>query len=128
LLPDAEWLKWSELFQSTELRAADYRKVLSDACKGDVVYLDPPYYDSTGRELFARYTHSGFSLSDHIALAACVGSLTELGAYVVLTVRDDPEIRSLYVDYKIDAAMVSSGISATGNHQRAVDLVIRNFD
>jgi DNA adenine methylase len=128
LLPHSEWLNWSRSFRSVTLRASDYGETLSYARHGDVAYLDPPYYDSTGRELFTRYTHSGFTLDNHKALAATVRRLTELDVYVVLTIRDDPEIRLLYADYKVDNVIVSSGVGATGNHRRTVDLVIRNFD
>ena len=42
-------LDWSEKIQSTEFYHSDYRDLTSSAKKGDLVYLDPPYFHTKGR-------------------------------------------------------------------------------
>jgi DNA adenine methylase len=96
-LPAVEdWLRLARRMGSAAFICGDYRVTLSSVQSGDSVYLDPPYFDSTGREMFARYTLAGFSRSDHEALAVEVKRLTTIGAKVVMTVREDAYIRELY--------------------------------
>lgn len=40
---------WSKRIQTTEFYAEDYRVVTETAKKGDLVYLDPPYFHTKGR-------------------------------------------------------------------------------
>src|SRR5262249_2039255 len=125
-LPDLnEWLDFAKTLSGMILICADYRETLSTAGCNDVVYLDPPYFDSSGRELFSRYTLGGFSRRDHEDLAGEVKRLTAVGARVLTTVRDDPIIRQLYTDYKVETAGVTNCVGAHGKHSTAVDLIIR---
>ena len=127
LLPEPEWLAWSYSLKNARLIAGDYRQALRLARAGAIVYLDPPYLDTSGRELFSRYTFAGFSVDDHIALRDEVHKLSNRNVNVLLTIRDDPTVRELYQDYKIDSTAVSTPVGATGGHRWASDLIIRNF-
>lgn len=42
-------LDWSEHIQCSEFLAQEYTKTTEDAQKGDLVYLDPPYFHTKGR-------------------------------------------------------------------------------
>lgn len=42
-------LDWSKHISCSEFYADDYRKTASTATKGDLVYLDPPYFHTKGR-------------------------------------------------------------------------------
>ena len=42
-------LDWSQRIQNTEFYAQDYKLTTSTAQKGDLIYLDPPYYHTKGR-------------------------------------------------------------------------------
>jgi DNA adenine methylase len=42
-------LDWSDHIQGTEFCAQDYIKTTQNAKKGDLVYLDPPYFHTKGR-------------------------------------------------------------------------------
>jgi DNA adenine methylase len=122
------WLSFAGCLSRATLVCEDYPITLKKVRAGDAVYLDPPYFVSTGRELFTRYTHAGFSRADHLSLSKEMDRLTGLGARVVLTIREDPFIMELYRDYKIDSAGVKNCVNARGGHSRVVDLTIRNFD
>jgi DNA adenine methylase len=110
------------------LMTGDYLTVLQLARRGDTVYLDPPYVDTSGKELFARYTHSVFGRREHALLCEVVGKLSQDGVSVLMTVRDDPWIRELYEDLKTDVIDTRNVVGARGAHGRVSDLLIRNFD
>ena len=40
---------WSEHIKGADFKAMDYRETVSTAKKGDLVYLDPPYFHTKGR-------------------------------------------------------------------------------
>ena len=42
-------LDWSSHIKNTKFIAADYHEVTASARKGDLVYLDPPYFHTKGR-------------------------------------------------------------------------------
>jgi DNA adenine methylase len=128
LIPVADWMACSNALKRAKLVCGDYRATLKRVARGALVYLDPPYLDTSGKELFSRYTLAGFSRSDHVALRDEVDRLTRDGALVLLTIRDDPFIRNLYDDYKVDVALVSSTVGARGSHKLVSDLLIRNFE
>lgn len=121
------WLALARSLNGAVLMADDYRRTLVRVTAGDVVYLDPPYFDSTGREMFARYTHRGFSQLDHECLAEEFGRLSKAGARVIMSVRDDPFIRKLYGSYVVETVGVSNCVGARGGHVRVSDLLVRNF-
>jgi len=55
-------MEWSEILVNTSIGRADYRKATASAVKGDLIYLDPPYFNNKDRylenidhELFVDY-------------------------------------------------------------------------
>lgn len=42
-------LQWSNVIKNTTFVNADYRETTLDAKKGDLIYLDPPYFHTKGR-------------------------------------------------------------------------------
>jgi len=50
----------SQLLQEANLYHSDYKSILKKANKGDLVYLDPPYFDTVnyyGSETFTKDNH-----------------------------------------------------------------------
>lgn len=100
-------------FQGAELRAAsralagvgiveqDFRESLSKVAEGDFVYLDPPYLPVSDTSKFSGYTEKRFRASDLAELAEACQSLSERGAYWVLSNRDTPLVRELFSEAHI---------------------------
>jgi DNA adenine methylase len=122
-----DWLLVAKSLKHVTLMADDYSRTLEGVGAGDVVYLDPPYFDSTGREMFSRYTYSGFTQLDHERLADEFNRLSALDARVIMTVRDDPLIRKLYEYYCIKTVGVRNCVGARGKHVLVSDLIVSNF-
>ena len=128
LISEEDWQWASAVLRTADIRCADYRVTLDGVQQGDIVFLDPPYFDSSRRELFSRYTLAGFDWKDHQRLHEEVQRLTALGANVLLTIRDDPSVWELYKEFRIDWTCVRSTVGAKGPHTRVSDLIVRNFD
>lgn len=69
--------QWSHAIKKITFLNVDYRECLSNAAKGDFVFLDPPYGGTKD-----RYTHSGFNLHDFYNE---LDRLNSIGVYWMLT-------------------------------------------
>ena len=52
--------QWHEVIQSVQFRTADYQATLNEAKRGDLVFLDPPYFGTRGRYLPNSFTIERF--------------------------------------------------------------------
>jgi len=75
---------------------ADYRRTLSLAGDGDVVYCDPPYEPMPGHDGFTGYAAGGFSWADQIYLAECCVAAHQRGAKVLISNSTAPNVMDLY--------------------------------
>jgi len=78
---------------SAAIIATDYT-IIKGAGRGDVVYLDPPYY--ADREIASDYGVGGFSESDRVAMVALAAKIGKRGAIVIGSDLDTPITRELY--------------------------------
>jgi DNA adenine methylase len=78
---------------SAAITATDYT-IIKGAGRGDVVYLDPPYY--ADREIASDYGVGGFSQSDRVAMVALAAKIGKRGAIVIGSDLDTPYTRELY--------------------------------
>lgn len=87
--------------------------------KNALFYLDPPYL---GTE---RYYDSPFNREDHQRLKAV---LSGIKGRFILSYNDDPLIRELYAEYRIESVVRPSTLSGNGNNQQPYsEVIIRNF-
>ena len=80
-----------------EIRQGDFESACDDACKGDFVFFDSPYYDA-----FDTYQANGFSEEEHLRLFRLFKRLSERGTYCMLTNSNTDFIKEIYKDYKIE--------------------------
>lgn len=83
--PAAEFTTAIERVQKIEIKVADFRDIFDTVCKDDAVYCDPPYLPKSESANFDDYSVGGFSLRDHIELAACAAKAAKRGATVVIS-------------------------------------------
>lgn len=104
---------------NASLAVIDFEQALMNCCKGDLVFLDPPYVNSIGDNGFADYNSRVFSWEDQKRLKTEFERLDEIGAYVLLTNTDHHSIVDLYYRYnRIERTRYSSmsgKISGRGN-------------
>ena len=69
----------AKLLKKKKLICGDYKKVLKKYAEpGDFIFLDPPYFQVTEREIFLRYTSDRFYEPDQEELAEIVNELYDM--------------------------------------------------
>jgi DNA adenine methylase len=81
---------------SVEIRL--FGDALTDAGRGDFVYLDPPYAPVSRTAQFTSYTAARFGAGEQLQLQQTVIEIARRGAHVLLSNSVAPEIRRLYAD------------------------------
>jgi len=90
----AAWRAWAwRVFGSRDV--GDFEDAIRGAGEGDLVYCDPPYYDSAGED-FHGYTAGGFGLEEHLRLEHACARAAERGARVLVSQGDGEVIRSIW--------------------------------
>ncbi len=94
------------------------------AKRGDLVYLDPPYYPSSPFADFKRYTKEFFYEDDHIELRDEFSRLVNTGCNVILTNSNVDFVRRLYDGYEYRAISTKRNISSKATTRRGEDLIV----
>lgn len=75
----------STSLQGMTLCSRSFEQSLNAVKTGDLVFLDPPYTVAHNNNGFIEYNKKLFSLEDQFALKNCIDSITERGAFYILT-------------------------------------------
>lgn len=117
----------SEVLQSAQLEAQDFRKILDEARRGDFVYFDPPYLPISTYSDFKRYTPDQFREADQVELARVFRELDAKGCRVVLSNSEHPRTRELYAGFPIQVVSAPRFINCKpGGRGNIAELVVAN--
>lgn len=106
-------------FATSRIETLDFRAAIDRARVNDVVYCDPPYYDT-----FADYSKGGFSPADQEDLARALHRAADRGATVYATNSDCEPVRRLYSWAKIEATVELRKVNADGAGRGGVGCVL----
>ena len=110
----------SKLLQDTKLYVGDFMDILKATHKGDVVYADPPYWDT-----FDRYAGKAFDNDDHRRLAAGLKSAAERGVSIFASNLDCVGVRELYAEWaNIESISMLHKIGCTTESRKTVNEVL----
>lgn len=100
-------------------------EMCNPVCPTDFVYFDPPYPTS-----FTDYTADGFNMEELTKVRQMMDELTCLGTYVMLSMKDTPEVRKLFQGYLIVSITTDCRINsdATKRKNGMNELIILNYD
>ena len=122
-LPDPEMINaTSNALKDFELVCGDFMNTLVSADKGDFVYLDPPYSDST--RFRGEYSYQGaFQSADQSRLIAACETLTQKGVQVLLSFKEcEVLINALrgWSFQRIDVSRSVAGFAHSRRHAREI--------
>ncbi|MCD8488770.1 MAG: DNA adenine methylase [Desertifilum sp.] len=109
----------------------DFEMAVSQAKKGDFVYLDPPYDPVSETSSFTGYDINGFNREEQRRLKELFDDLTQRGCKVMLSNSSTDFIKNLYKDYERYTKTVSASriINSKVFKRGAVEeLLILNYD
>ncbi len=91
-----DFLGVSERLRTAEIRCCDFEVTVSEAGRGDYLFVDPPYTVRHNMNGFIKYNENLFSWNDQIRLRDAVACAIDRGAAVVVTNADHDSVRELY--------------------------------
>lgn len=129
LYEQENYLKASDFLQRVNILNERYEDVLKDAKKGDLIYLDPPYYPIKDNS-FTKYSKNGFSKEDHLNLFNIVNDLTQKGVFCIISNSNSEFIKDLFKEYKIKTLSLSRSINSksSGRKKEENEILISNVD
>jgi len=127
LLPSAVTLKKaSAALSCASISCVDFEDVLNETCRGDFVYLDPPYARSTTRS-FREYAPNSFALNDLPRLSNAIARLDKRGVSFVLSYASCAEALEAFSGWPMETHRVQRNIAGFRRHRRmAEELLIYN--
>jgi DNA adenine methylase len=114
LFDKEQFLANSQALKSATLSVSDYRKAVSKAKFGDLVYFDPPYIPLSTTAAFVDYTKSSFGPSAQEELRDTAKELTERGVTVVLSNSYCETVKKLYKGFDLRPVEINRLIAADG--------------
>lgn len=109
----------SQALQGAELRNTDFAEAVQGAKAGDVVYFDPPYY-----ETFTQYQDREFSKEDQVRLAKLFKKLSDNGVTCILSNSDAQFIRNLYSGYAHLPVRTRRSVNRNASKRSGNELII----
>lgn len=98
ILDSDDFASTAEALRAAELACDDFEPVIDRARQEDLVFADPPYTVSHGRNGFVKYNERLFSWSDQQRLARALGRAARRGVHVVATNAYHEALLALYGD------------------------------
>ncbi|GAA0515856.1 Dam family site-specific DNA-(adenine-N6)-methyltransferase [Deinococcus depolymerans] len=86
----------SEYLKNTKLTSIDFSHSIRNAKEGDLIFADPPYFDSSSADKFKKYSSLPFTFNDHKRLARSLFRASERGAKVIMTHSQSDDVLGLY--------------------------------
>jgi DNA adenine methylase len=114
--------------RNADIYCQDFEETCRMACKGDLVYMDPPYTVTHENNNFIEYNARIFTWQDQIRLRDLVLGLTSKGVKVVVSNAAHRTVEELYRGFKIHTVTRSSVLAAKNSARRKInEFIIVNY-
>ena len=124
---DEVFQKCARRLKSAKFVNGDFEKVLSQAQKGDLVYMDPPYA-VRARRVFREYDPSTFTSEDITRLRGWMEKLNSKGINFVVSYAESDEADVLRKNFSYETVSVRRNIAGfTGSRILTNELLISNI-
>jgi DNA adenine methylase len=119
-------LACARALRGVQILHTDFARLLGQAERGDVVFVDPPYVPASATANFTSYTQDGFSGEDQIRVRDEVDACALRGVHVLACNADLPAVRALYnrPSLEVLSIRVRSAVNSDPNKRGHVGEVI----
>ena len=112
-----------------EIKKGDFEKAVLDVQTGDFVYFDPPYIPLSETSAFTSYTHEGFSYDDQVRLRDTFKTLSDAGAYVMLSNSSSFLVEELYRDFNIHhVEAIRTNGAKSSSRGKISEIIVTNYE
>ncbi len=119
----------SMVLKNIDIILSDFTHIEKIINKNDFVYFDPPYKPLNKTSSFTKYYNNGFDEKKQIKLKQLCDSLTNIGAYFMLSNSYTEMITNLYKNYNINIVHAKRAINSKGNSRGKIkEVLITNYD
>lgn len=117
-------LKVSKSIQEMHFMSGNYADAVKDAKAGDLIYFDPPYF-----ETFSDYQKQGFTDNNQKELHDLAVELSQRGCYVAISNSNCNKTIDLYSDFKriIEIPITQTIGSKASSRKVITEVLILNF-
>lgn len=118
----------SRLLQNTVLIEGDFEQTISNAERGDFIYLDPPYAVSN-RRIFAEYHPESFGVKDLSRLGSLLADLDQRGVKFLVSYADSKEGRELLKKWNPKRIQARRNVAGfVGDRRIAYEVLASNME
>lgn len=129
IVQEESLIKASMLLKKARILKSHYKDVLKNAKKGDLIYLDPPYFPLGGYSDFKRYHKVFFEQKDHEELSDVFEELDRKGCFIILSNSDTTFTRNLYSRWRIHVVMAKRLINCDASRRgKVTEILVTNYE
>jgi len=122
--PVEELQTFRSKLQNAKFTCCDFRDVMSNADKGDVIYCDPPYVPISKTSNFTAYAPGIFGPADQRDLVTLAEEVSGRGITVVISNHYNEATKELYKNSEMIVFPVNRSISCNANNRQAVEEIL----
>ena len=111
-------LEVSRSLKKAAVHHGDFEKMISQAKRGDFVYLDPPYTSLNLKNGFRQYNENLFSWNDQQRLGCTAVKLAKLGCHVIVSNAHHDAVIELYPGFSYRQVSRHSILAASAKFRR----------
>lgn len=114
--------------EKAELKAGDFEKTIAcQIAKGDLVYLDPPYFHQ-GTRIFREYHPDSFGREDLDRFVALLRAIDAVGAKFIVSYASFPDTDTYFSAWNRKTVTTQRNISGFAKHRRkASEIIVTNY-
>jgi DNA adenine methylase len=111
----------AKALHGVDLQVRGFEEALRQVKQGDLVYLDPPYFDT-----FTAYSKGGFDYDAQVQLASLAAAAAKRGAKVIISNSDTEEMRNLYNEngFTVGELKAARNINSDGKGRAKVTEIV----
>lgn len=124
----AELRACAQRLEKSDLKAGDFEKTIAgQITKGDLVYLDPPYFHQ-GTRIFREYHPNSFGRGDLDRFVALLRTIDEIGAKFIVSYASFPDTDTYFSTWNSKTVTTQRNISGFAKHRRkASEIIVTNY-
>jgi len=128
VLSNDDFKEWASALRKVKLLESDFEQMINMACKGDLIFADPPYTVLHNQNCFLKYNEVLFSWHDQARLAEVLRQADRRGVTIIATNANHASVRALYEEHfsVMTVSRASTIAASSGKRGLYEEIIIRS--